>query len=101
MPLAFSSSTIWRLNLVSQPVPGGRFVPYFTLGVGYFGNTPRATLVDARASNAVALNAGVGLRSYLTRRFVVRMDVKNYAVLVDDNRTSEINEFLLGLSFFF
>jgi len=97
----FSSSTIWSLNLVSQPVPGGRFVPYFTLGVGYFENTPRATLVDAEASDAVALNAGVGLRSYITRRFVLRADVKNYAVLVDDNRTSEIYEYLLGLAFFF
>jgi hypothetical protein len=96
----FSTSTIWSLNLVSQPVPGGRFVPYFTLGVGRFENTPSATLVDAESIDAVALNAGVGLRYYITRRFVLRADIKNYAVLVDDNRTSEIYEFLLGLSFF-
>ena len=98
---SFSSTTMWRLNLVSQPIPGGRFVPYFTLGVGHFENTPRATLVNAESSDALALNAGVGLRSYITRRFVLRADFKDYAVLVDDNRTSEIREYLLGLAFFF
>jgi len=97
----FSSSTIWRLNLVSQPIPGGRFVPYFTLGVGHFENTPRATLVNAESSDALALNAGLGVRSYIARRFVLRADFKDYAVLVEDNRTSEIREYLFGLSFFF
>lgn len=98
---SFSSSTIWRANLVSQPIPGGRLVPNFTLGVGHFENVPRATLVDAEASDAVAINAGVGVRWYVTRRFILRGDFKDYAVLVDDNRTDEIREYLLGLSFFF
>ena len=86
---------------VSIPVPGKRYVPYFTLGLGRFSNVPRTTLVNAEDVDALAINAGVGLRVYVTRRFVVRADFKNYAALVSDDRTTEIREYLLGLSFFF
>ncbi len=97
----FSSTTLWRLNLLSQPIPGGTFVPYFTLGVGRFENQPRGTLVNAETSNATAINAGLGLRSYLTRRFLVRADFRDYVVLLSDDRSSEVQEYVIGLAFFF
>ena len=97
----FSSSTLWNVNVISQPLPDWRFLPFFTIGVGQFYNEPRGTLVNAESTDSVAFNAGLGVRTYLTRRFVARLDFKSYAVLIDDDRTDSLNEWTLGLSFFF
>jgi len=97
----FSSSNIYQLSLVSRPMPTLTWAPYFSLGVGRFENRPRATLVDARPVDATAITAGVGVRRYITRRFLLRLGLKDYLLLVDDNQADEHTEWLLGVSAFF
>ncbi|MDQ7074911.1 MAG: SH3 domain-containing protein [Gammaproteobacteria bacterium] len=97
----FSSSNMYQLALVSRPMPSLTWAPYFSLGLGRFENRPRATLVDARNVDATAITAGIGLRRYITRRFLLRLDLKDYLLLVDDNQADEHTEWLLGVSAFF
>jgi hypothetical protein len=97
----FSSSRLYHLNLVSYPFPNWRIAPNFTLGVGRFENAPNKTLVDEVKTDSWAANAGAGVRAYLTRRFMFRVDFKDYLVLVDDNRDEEYREWVAGFSFFF
>lgn len=97
----FSSSQLVHANLLLQPFPDWRFSPYFTLGVGRFDNEPKATLVDAEDVSTTAANAGVGVRGYLSERFFLRADFKNYVATIDDNRNEDYQALLLGLSFFF
>ncbi|MDQ7016709.1 MAG: SH3 domain-containing protein [Gammaproteobacteria bacterium] len=97
----FSSSNMYQLSLVSRPMPELTWAPYFSLGLGRFENRPRATLVDARNVDATAITAGIGLRRYITRRFLLRLDLKDYLLLVDDNQADEHTEWLLGVSAFF
>ncbi len=49
----------------------------------------------------VAGIVGVGLRVYLTRRFIVRADFKDYVVMIDADRNEEFQQWLTGFSFFF
>ncbi len=97
----FSSSNIYQLSLVSRPMPKLTWAPYFSLGVGRFENRPRSTLVDARFVDATAITAGLGVRRYIGRRFLLRLDLKDYLLLVDDNQADEHTEWLLGVSAFF
>ena len=97
----FSGSRLYNANLLVQPFPRWRVSPYFTLGVGRFENVPNSTLVDAKTVTSVTPNAGAGVRMYLTRRFVLRVDYKHFVSLTDDNKNNTFNEVVAGLSFFF
>ncbi len=97
----FSSSTLYYAAVLSEPFPEWRFSPFFSLGLGRFHNTPKATLVGAFDTESNLANAAVGVRVYLTRRFVVRTDYRRHVVFVDQSRINEYNEASLGISFFF
>ncbi len=97
----FSSSRIVDLSLQIAPYSDNRFSPYFNLGFGHFKNEPKAPLVNALDTSATTAVVGVGLRVYLTRRFIVRADFKNYVVMIDTDRNEEFQQWLTGFSFFF
>ena len=44
---------------------------------------------------------GFGVRTYLTRRFILRAEYKSYVVFTSRNDNEEIREWKAGLSFFF
>ena len=98
---AFSGTELWHLNLMSEPWSDQRLSPFFAVGVGRFRNIPNASLVSALTTNAKLANAQVGLRFYLTERFIVRTDYSIYTAFVGDTRSIEYRAGTIGLSFFF
>jgi len=97
----FSDSEIVHLNISHLMFPDKRVTPLFTLGAGTINTSPKATLVsttDRRDSMAVA---GLGVRAYVTRRFVFRADYKAYVVFTSRNDNEEVREWKAGFSFFF
>jgi hypothetical protein len=97
----FSGTTIWHLNLMSEPLSDQRLSPFFSIGVGKFKNLPNQTLVSAIPTDAKLSNASVGVRYYLTERFIVRADYTLYTAFVGDTRTAEYRAKTIGLAFFF
>ena len=97
----FSSTTLIYGAIVSQPFPEWRASPFFTIGMGRFKNTPKATLVSAIETEADLANAGLGMRYYLTRRFILRADYKQHIALISHDRTDSYQEWSMGISFFF
>jgi hypothetical protein len=97
----FSSSMLYYVSVLSEPFPEWRVSPFFSLGLGRFNNTPKATLVGAIKTESNMANVGVGARAYLTRRFVVRGDYRRHVVFIDENRITDYNEISLGFSIFF
>lgn len=97
----FSGTELWHLNLMSEPWSDQRLSPFFAVGVGRFRNIPNASLVGALTTNAKLANAQVGLRYYLTERFIVRTDYSIYTAFVGDTRSLEYRAGTIGLSFFF
>jgi hypothetical protein len=89
------------VSIVSQPYPDSDWSPFFSLGYGKFNNKPKATLVSAIETNADLANAGLGVRYYLTRRFVARFEFKQHVALIDFNRTDSFKEWSVGISAFF
>lgn len=97
----FAGTTLYHVNLQSQPYPQWRLAPFFTIGVGRLNNIPKTTLVSAITTDSVAANAGIGVRYYITRRFMARADLTDYIVFIGDNRTDSYKAITAGFSFFF
>lgn len=97
----FSGTDFWHVGLVSEPWSHQRLSPFVTVGLGRFRNIPNTSLVQATATNANLGHAGVGLRWYVSERFVARLDWSLYAAFVSDQRSIEYKAVTAGLSFFF
>jgi hypothetical protein len=52
-------------------------------------------------TNAKLANAVIGVRYYLTDRFVLRADYSLYTVFVNDTKSNEYRAWTGGVSFFF
>jgi len=97
----FSSTTLYHANLVASPFMDWRVAPFFTLGWGRFENEPKQVLVDDKDVNEWAANVGLGARTYLGERFLLRADWREYIVMVDDNNNQDFSEWTLGFAVFF
>ena len=98
---AFSGSDLWHVALISEPWSHQRLSPFISVGFGRFRNVPNASLVQAQTVNANLGHAGVGLRWYLSERFVARLDWALYTTFVSDQRSLEFRAVTAGISFFF
>ena len=97
----FSDSKIVHVNLTHILLPDKRFTPLFTLGAGTIETSPKATLVATTDRRDSMAHAGLGLRAYLTRRFVFRADYKAYVTFTSRDDNEEVREWKTGFSFFF
>ena len=97
----FSDSTLVTLNIVHLMYPDWRASPYFTLGGGVIKTQPKATLVATTDRTDNLALAGVGVRAYLTRRFVFRAEYKTHVVFTSRDDNEEVQEWKAGFSFFF
>jgi len=97
----FSGTDFWHVNVLAEPWSDRRISPFFAIGVGKFKNFPNLSLVGAETTDAKLANASVGVRYYITDRFVARADYSLYTAFVSDQRSTEYRAWTLGLSFFF
>ena len=97
----YYSSDLVSLNLLSQPFSKWRYSPFFTLGVGQITTRPRLTLIQAQDSQDLTAHMGVGIKMYLTRRFILRAEYKNYVGFSSDDNNEEFEEWKAGFAFFF
>lgn len=97
----FSGTDLWHVNLNVEPWSDRRLSPYFGIGMGKFKNIPNASLVSAIPTNVNLANGTIGLRFYLTDRFVLRTDYTFYTAFLSDTRYGEYRSVNAGISFFF
>ncbi len=97
----FSDALMASANLLAQPFPEWRLSPFFLLGTGAIYTDPNVTLVDEQDRTEQISNVGVGLRWYLTRRFILRAEYQNHVIFQNKDDNQEINEWKAGFAFFF
>ncbi len=99
----FSENQLLLVALHHDTFPEWRLSPFISLGVGQLRTKPRANLVQAgdetRSSDLLA--AGLGLRYYLTRNFVIKLEYKSLLALTDRDENEELEEWKLGFAVFF
>lgn len=86
------------LGLVHTFAPEWRLSPYFALGVGQIRTTTLRQVDDG--SNQIAY-AGLGVRYYLTRRFIARAEYHSDVIFTSRDDNEEIQEWKVGFAFFF
>ena len=97
----FSDGRQATVDLVHQMFPQWRFSPFVSIGGGVRETSPRSTLVETSDRTDNVASVGAGLRVYLTRRLLLRMQYKNYVVMTDRDDDEEINEWQIGISAFY
>jgi len=97
----YSGTDFWHINLNVEPWSDRRLSPFFGIGVGGFRNIPNASLVSATETNANLANAAIGLRYYISERFVARLDYAIYTAFIADSGSTEYKAVTAGIAFFF
>jgi len=97
----FSDGRMATLNIVHQMFPHWRYSPFLTLGGGIRETRPRSTLVSTTDRTDNVASVGAGIRIYLTRRLILRLQYKNHVVITDRDDDEEIDEWKIGLSAFY
>jgi hypothetical protein len=90
-----------ELGLTHVLRPEWRISPIFSLGTGMIWIQPKSTLVLPDDRTDQTAYAGAGFRFYVTRRFFLRGEYRHHMVFTSRNENEEINEWKLGLAFFF
>lgn len=100
-----SSSKLYRLGVVMQPFPSLKISPYVTLGAGVIETKPKSTLVKPKDSSNQFSNFGLGIRTYLSKRIILRLEYSNYVIFsassANNERNEDIKEWKAGFGIFF
>jgi len=88
-------------SIVSSPFPEWGVSPFFSIGAGTINSKAKSTAIVTDEINETTVNAGIGVKWYLTRRFVFRADVKEYVAFLGEDYNGEFVEWKLGFSFFY
>lgn len=97
----FSSRQILGVNLTQHPFPTWRVSPYFSLGTGIISTDVKSTLSQIKDRTDLLANVSLGMQMYLTRRFILRADLKKHIIFQSRNRNEEITSWQVGFAFFF
>ncbi len=97
----FSNTKLIDFNLQHQLFPRWRISPYTMLGTGRASIEPRATLVRPEDRDETLAFAGVGLKAYLARGFVLRGEYRSYVLFTEENDNRNLEEWKLGFSLLF
>ena len=97
----FSNGWMGSVNLTHETWPDWRVSPFFTLGSGVIHTEPKSTIIQGEDRTDQIAHAGVGLRIYATRRFILRAEFKSYVVFTSRDDNEEVEEWKVGFAFFF
>ncbi|HHM04365.1 MAG TPA: hypothetical protein ENJ19_01300 [Gammaproteobacteria bacterium] len=97
----FSSIGVVSAGMVADPFTDWRAAPFFVLGMSGVKTEPRTTLVQERDREDPAAHVGLGLRAYFWQRFLLRAEYRNYMVFSSNDDNEDVNEWRVGLAFFY
>lgn len=99
-----SSSDVYKLGIAMQPFPELKYSPYVTLGVGVIETTPKSTLVQPKDSSNQLSSFGLGVRTYLSKRIILRIEYSNDVIFSsssNNDSNEDIKEWKAGFAIFF
>ena len=97
----FASRRLLDVSLSALLAPRQRISPYVLVGTGRVKVTPRTVLVNADVRNERSVQAGAGVRAYLTRSFIWRAEYRHYVFLTDQDNNEELEQWRTGFSVLF
>jgi hypothetical protein len=99
-----SSSISLMGSVLAQPFPEWRVSPFFSLGTGVMQTRPLPTLVIPENTTNQFAQVGVGIKTYVTRRFIFRFEVNEINIFSASNESDSnevFTEWKMGFGVFF
>jgi SH3-like domain-containing protein len=97
----YSNGWLATAGIAHVFVPEWRVAPFVGIGGGVVHVSPKATLVQAEDRTDETAYGAVGLRGYLTNRFLLQAEYRGYVVFTSRNENEEIEEWTVGFTYFF
>jgi hypothetical protein len=97
----FSNGWLATVGIAHVFMPQWRVAPFVGLGGGVVSISPKATLVQAEDRTDSTAYAALGLRGYLTHRFLLQAEYRSYVVFTSRDDNEEIDEWTVGFTYFF
>jgi hypothetical protein len=96
-----SDSEMFLAGLTHTPRPDWRVAPFLDLGTGLVRVFPKASIVAPAHKREVLGYYGIGVKWYLTQRFLFRADYRSYVIFTKRDQNEDRNEWKAGFAFFF
>jgi hypothetical protein len=96
-----ANGEIAALGLTHAPRPDWRVAPFLELGTGVIRIEPKATIISPPNRTEQIAYYGLGVKWYLSRRFILRGDYRSYVIFTRSDSNEERNEWKVGFAFFF
>ena len=97
----FSNGWLVTAGIAHVFAPGWRVAPFAGIGGGVIRIEPKATLVRAADRTDETAYAAVGLRGYLTNRFLLQAEYRGYVVFTSRDDNEEIEAWTVAFTYFF
>jgi hypothetical protein len=97
----YSNGWLATAGLLHPFNPDWRITPFVSLGGGMVHISPNATVVVPGDRTDPTAYAGLGLRGYLTNRFLLQGEYRKFVVLTSRDDNEEIDEWTVGFTYFF
>ncbi len=97
----YSDQLLVGVQLLHQAFPEWRYSPYVLIGTGVMRTSPHGALVQTEDRDDNVAQIGVGLRSWISERFVLRIGYTHLLVLTERNENEKVETWQAGFSVFF
>jgi hypothetical protein len=98
---SYSNGWLATAGLLHAFMPQRRVSPFVSLGGGMVGISPKAAIVQSADRTDPAAYSGLGVRGYLTNRFLLQAEYRKFVVLTSRDDNEEIDEWTVGFTYFF
>jgi hypothetical protein len=97
----YSNGWLGTLGVAHLFMPQWRVSPFVGIGGGVLQVAPKATLVQPADRTDSTAYAGLGLRGYLTNRFLLQAEFRQFVVFTSRDDNEEIAEWTASFVYFF
>jgi hypothetical protein len=98
---SYSNGWLGTAGLLHAFMPQWRVSPFVSLGGGVVHISPHATVVQAGDRTDPTAYSGLGVRGYLTNRFLLQAEYRKFVFLTSRDDNEEVDEWTVGFTYFF
>jgi hypothetical protein len=97
----YSNGWLGTAGIAHLFAPQWRVTPFVGIGGGVLYVEPKATLVQPEDRTDTTAYAGLGLRGYLTNRFLLQAEYRQFVVFTSRDDNEEIDQWTVSFVYFF
>ncbi len=97
----YSNGWLGTAGIAHVFAPDWRVSPFVGVGGGVLTVKPKATLVQAEDRTDTTAYAALGVRGFLTNRFLLQGEYRSYVVFTSRDDNEEIDEWTVAFTYFF